>query len=41
MKGATVEVMPQIRDGAAEDKEHNKKNKKYILKALKSQRKAD
>ena len=41
MKGATVEVMPEIKDGAAEDKEHNKKNKKYILKALKSQRKAD
>jgi len=41
VKGATVEVMPQIKDGAAEDKEHNKKNKKYILKALKSQRKAD
>lgn len=41
MKGATVEVMPQIKDGAAEDKEHNKKNKKYILKAMRSQKKAD
>ena len=37
VKGAHVEVMPQIKDGAAEDKEHNKKNKKYILKAMKSQ----
>ncbi len=40
-KGATVEVMPQIKDGAAEDKENSKKNKKYILKAMKSQKKAD
>lgn len=38
---ATVEVMPQIKDGAAEDKENTKKNKKYILKAMKSQKKAD
>ena len=41
MKSAHVEVMPEIKDGAAEDKEHNKKNKKYILKAMKSQKKAD
>ena len=41
MKGATVEVMPEIKDGAAEDKEHSKKNKKCILKAMKSQKKAD
>jgi hypothetical protein len=41
VKAAHVEIMPDIKDGAAEDKENNKKNKKYILKAMKSQKKAD
>ena len=37
MKGAHVEVMPDIKDGA-QDSDAKKKNKKYILKALKSQK---
>ena len=34
---ASVEIMPDIKDGA-EDKGNKKKNKKYLLKAIKSQK---
>ena len=33
--------MPDINDGDAENKENSKKNKKYILKAMNSQKKSD
>ena len=39
MKSATVEIMPDIKDGAEHDKANKKKTKKYILRALKSQTK--
>lgn len=38
MKAASVEVMPDIEDGA-EDAAAKKKSKKHVLKALKSQQK--
>ena len=38
MKSASVEVMPQIEDGA-EDNTAKKKHKKYVLGALKKQQK--
>ena len=34
---ASVEIMPDIKDGA-EDKGNKKSNKKYLLKAIKSQK---
>jgi hypothetical protein len=39
VKGATVEVMPNIPTEADDSDKGKVKNKKYILKALKSQRK--
>lgn len=39
MKGATVEVMPEIPNQADDTDGNKKKNKKYILRALKSQEK--
>jgi hypothetical protein len=39
VKGATVEVMPSIPNQADDTDGSKKKNKKYILKALKSQQK--
>jgi len=34
-KKGSVEVMPEIKDGAHDDS--NKKSKKYVMKAMKSQ----
>ena len=39
MKGATVEVMPEIPNQADDTDGNKKKNKKYLIKALKSQSK--
>ena len=41
MKGAHVEVMPDIEDGAQIDKAEAKKHKKYVLKTAKKQMKED
>ena len=38
MKGAHVEVMPQIEDGAQQDKNEKKKHKKYVLKTMEKQK---
>jgi hypothetical protein len=39
VKGATIEVMPQIPNQADDTDGSKKKNKKYLIKALKSQEK--
>jgi len=38
VKSAHVEVMPQIEDGAQQDKEEKKKHKKYVLKTVEKQK---
>ena len=38
MKGAHIEVMPDIEDGVPQDKEEKKKHKKYVLKTVEKQK---